>query len=677
MLKESLIIFTLAALAAADLGFYFTEITADQDYIVKQKKIYQLFYHVSQSNIVNQELFKEGQEYSIEANIDSYTNKDAVNHFIELYKFGFLPRGEIFSLYYPKQLEEMRSLFKLFFYSKDFETFYKTALWARNNINEGQFFCALYQAVIRRPDTVFIQLPPPYEFYPYAFFNTEVIEAAKNAKIYNKLTESNSYVIFGNYSGWYLHRDYDPETKLQYFTEDIGLNAFYFFFRQDNPWWLGSDEFGLAKSYRGEEYLYSHVQLLNRYNLERLANGLERVENFLWDGQFYPGYYPTMIYHNGLPYPQRPANSKIPEYKYKFLYRIHDLESRISAAIDLGYVIDADGTHHKIYTPEGLNLIGNIIEGNMDTCNKNYYGNLDVFGRKVLGFNLEPIDPYRITPSAIESVASCLRDPAFYRFYQRLMYFYYKYKAHMKPYTKEEIIFPGLKFESIAVDKLVTYFDQFDTTISNGLPIASQQEADNFLIKIRQYRLNNKHFTVHFSLNSDKAQKVAIQLFLGPKYDTHHHPLDFSKIYKSFYQLDYWITDVNAGTNKLERVSHDFFFAMADRDPTEITYKRLEKSMEGTEKFIYKQSLYGFPERLLLPKGSRSGTVYQLFAYVSPVTNPIMYKSRVFGYYEYDQKPIGFPLDRPIYEPHFQGPNMFFKNVSIYLKFDVDPNATT
>lgn len=115
---------------------------------------------------------------------------------------------------------------------------------------------------------------------------------------------------------------------------------------------------------------------------------------------------------------------------------------------------------------------------------------------------------------------------------------------------------------------------------------------------------------------------------------------------------------------------------MPDKEPSEIFYKRVEKAIAGTEQFTYKQNVYGFPEHLLLPKGSRAGSTYQLFAYVSPVTEPVEYKSRVFGSYTFDHKAMGYPLDRPIYYPHFQGPNMFFKDVNIYLDLDVDPNAT-
>lgn len=362
-----------------------------------------------------------------------------------------------------------------------------------------------------------------------------------------------------------MGHDYDYERKLNYFTEDIGWNAYYFFFRLDQPFWLSGDEFPVKKSWRGEQYLYGHKMLMNRYNLERLTNGLDKIENFDWNFEFYPGYYPTMVYHNGLPFPQRPQWSKIPHYKYQFLYvsiyllyilkkknkcllnfywqGVREYESRVAAAIDLGYVIDADGTHHKIYTPEGLNLLGNIIEGNDDTCNAQYYGSIELFGRKILGYNLEPKNHYQINPSALESMFSCMRDPAFYRLYQKIISYYYRYKETLKPYGKEEIVYPGLKIETIAVDKLVTFFDEFDTTINNGIPVVSQKEAETFHIKVRQQRLNNKHFSIHLGLNSDKQQKVAIQMFLGPKYDSQNNLLDFTESYKYFYEMDYWITD--------------------------------------------------------------------------------------------------------------------------------------
>jgi len=98
-----------------------------------------------------------------------------------------LPRGELNSMYYPKLQKETEALFRLFYYAKNFDTFCKTACWARIYMNEMQYVYALYNAVIYREDTKFIQLPPPYEMYPYSFFNSEVLGKAHHAKFFGKL----------------------------------------------------------------------------------------------------------------------------------------------------------------------------------------------------------------------------------------------------------------------------------------------------------------------------------------------------------------------------------------------------------------------------------------------------------------------------------------------------------
>lgn len=93
------------------------------------------------------------------------------------------------------------------------------------------------------------------------------------------------------------------------------------------------------------------------------------------------------------------------------------------------------------------------------------------------------------------------------------------------------------------MDKLITYFDQFDTSINNGLVIEDAKEAESTLIKIRQYRLNHKPFSFHFAINAEKAMKAVVHIFLGPKYDIHHRPLDFTENIKYFYEMDNFIVD--------------------------------------------------------------------------------------------------------------------------------------
>lgn len=120
-----------------------------------------------------------------------------------------------------------------------------------------------------------------------------------------------------------------------------------------------------------------------------------------------------MTYSNGLPFPQRPIWSNFPIYKYKYIREIMNKESRISAAIDSGYILNNDGKWHNIYSEKGLNILGNIIEGNADSYNTEFYGSIDTLARKILGYNLEAASKYQIVPSALEIFSTSMKDPAF------------------------------------------------------------------------------------------------------------------------------------------------------------------------------------------------------------------------------------------------------------------------
>lgn len=82
---------------------------------------------------------------------------------------------------------------------------------------------------------------------------------------------------------------------------------------------------------------------------------------------------------------------------------------------------------YNIYNEEGLNILGNVIEGNVDSYNRKFYGSVDFLGRKILGYNLEPSGKYKIVPSALEIFPTSMRDPAFYRLYKRIINLYYRY----------------------------------------------------------------------------------------------------------------------------------------------------------------------------------------------------------------------------------------------------------
>lgn len=118
-----------------------------------------------------------------------------------------------------------------------------------------------------------------------------------------------------------------------------------------------------------------------------------------------------------------------------------------------------------------------------------------------------------------------------------------RYKEHLPSYTHNELVFPGVKIESVTVDKLMTFFDHYDSLINNAVSVYSHEKAQSMLIKARQYRLNHKPFTYHVTVNSDKNTKGVVRIFFAPKYDIHGHELDISENYMNFYEVDQWIVD--------------------------------------------------------------------------------------------------------------------------------------
>ncbi|XP_015177945.1 PREDICTED: arylphorin subunit alpha-like [Polistes dominula] len=677
MLLKEVLFLVLAALCLSN-AVSIKSHTADMDFIHKQKKIYELLFYVQQNVLTDTEFYNVGRNYEIENNVDMYTDKNIVKEFVYYYKHGMLSRDAVFSPFHEEQRNEMILLFKLFYYAKDFQTFYKTAAWARLNLNPEVFSYAFYVAIFYRPDCKYIYPMPPYESNPSYFFDSSVIQEAHRIKMTHGLTptgntdHTDTYIIYNNYTD---RSYYDEDYKLDYFMEDFGLNSYYYYFRQIFPFWLNSKEYNIPQEFRGIFYLYIHQQLIARYYLERLSNGLGEIEDFNFQKAFYPGFYSSIMFRNGVVMPQRKSYYNIPYYKNYYLKDIDILEYRIINAIDSGLVMDHSGKFVNIYTPEGLNILGNLIEGNSDTCNSRYYGMYESLVRNVFGYDFDYANKNKFVPSAMQLYSTNMRDPAFYRLFNKISNFVYRYKENLPVYSQNELNFPGVKIESVNMDKLWTYFDYCDATINNAVFFDSFKEGLSLRIKARRYCLNYKPFTYHLGVNSDKDTKAMVKIFLGPAFDSMGEDLSYlRKYYKYFVELDQFIVTLKPGMNNIERKSSESVYTMPDMMSSDSFYKKLQKAASGGEPFTYYEKLYAFPERLTLPKGTPEGMKFKLFFYLTPYDESKVVKIDlpIFGKLYYDGKPCGFPLDRPMYTYKFFTPNMYFKDVYIYNTKDAE-----
>lgn len=279
-----------------------------------------------------------------------FQRTDVVKSCINFLKVGMLPRGEVFTLHIDRQLKEVVTMFHMLYYAKDFDTFMKTACWMRLYLNEGMFVYALTVAVRHRDDCKGIILPPPYEIYPYYFVRADVIQKAYMLKMKRglldhklcdfygiKKTEKDVYIIDENV---YDRRvNLNDEDRLRYFTEDIDLNTYYYYFHVDYPFWMRDEMFDKLKVRRFEMTLYVYQQILARYYLERLSVGLGEIKTLSWYKPIRKGYWPWMMLHNGVELRTRLNNYVIVrDDRLDVLRLVEDYEMIIKEAIIKGFI---------------------------------------------------------------------------------------------------------------------------------------------------------------------------------------------------------------------------------------------------------------------------------------------------------------------------------------------------
>ncbi|XP_059052734.1 basic juvenile hormone-suppressible protein 2-like [Achroia grisella] len=676
---------------------------------IKQREvmILKLLNHVTEP-VMYKEIQDIGVNFKLEENVELFTKTDVVKRFVNLVKVGLLPRGEVFTLSAVRQMDEVITAFHVLYYAKDFATFIKTASWMRLNVNEGMFVYALTIAVRHRLDCKGIILPPPYEIYPYFFVRGDVIQKSYLLKMKKgllddnlsehygiKKTDKNIYIIDEN---MYDTRVFlNSEDKLRYFTEDIDLNTYYYYFHVDYPFWMKDDVMNkVNKVRRFELTIYIYQQILARYNLERLANGLPTVKPLVLDEPIEKGYWPWLVLHNGVQMPMRMNNVDfITEDTIDNLVLVETYETMIKEAIIKGFII-IDGIRLDLTKPEDIENLGRLIYSNIQTrgvTNLNMvkypaYEYLLLIMKSVLGLNSNVPDGLFVSTTVLEHYETALRDPVFYQLQKRLLDIVILFKLRLPSYTKEELGFPGVRVENVVVDKLVTYFDDYLMDVTNVVKLTEEElkkSTSDVKLMVRKQRLNHQPFKINIDVISDKTVDSVIRIFLGPKLDSFGRPIDINKNRLNFVEIDSFLYKLTTGKNTIVRNSVDMHNLVSDRIMTHDIWKKIE-SMTNYEDLIVKDLRNfqtGFPTRLVLPRGRIGGMDVILYIIVSPLkiidnininVLDVNRKNLVVDFRStvlLDKMPLGFPFDRPIEPVKFLASNMKFMDVTIFHKKQV------
>jgi len=473
---------------------------------------------------------------------------------------------------------------------------------------------------------------------------------------------------------------YNDHSKLSYFTEDLGWNAFWYYFNMDYSFALDGKTFGLDKDRRGEYWLHTIQQLLSRYYMERLSHGFGDIPEFSWFSEIEYGYNPELISYNGIGFSYSKNWWEVQSYgNFEMLNTITNTLKRIYDVIDLGYYKMHDGTMVDLRKPESIEYVGYLMQGNMDVYDKHFF----TYWYLLSHMYLADVDynDFDVLPNVFLNFETMMRDPMFYMFNKKIADVFYRFKYHLTPYTHEELFFSGVEIKDVHVDKLVTYFDLVDFDVTNLMNdkmifVDGQFVWDKTLLA-RQMRLNHKPFHFDFTIESDKAHKVVIRAFLGPKYDEYGRFISLTENRENFMELDEFTWELEPGKNLIKRGSNDFYWTVKDRTTYTEMYKYIMLAYDGKYEFPLdiSEPHCGFPDRLILPHGWVKGMPMQMFFMVTPFvadweqfsTYDYTYSCGIgSGVRHIDSMPFGYPFDRMIDEYSFLVPNMFFKDVKIY-----------
>ncbi|CAG9773759.1 unnamed protein product [Ceutorhynchus assimilis] len=673
--------------------------TVDKTFLEKQMKVLTLFKYINQPLHLDEHM-EVIKNWNIEEKKDKFNHPEVVDKIVEMYKYEYmLPKGEIFCIGEPKHMEQAIAIFDLFYYAKDFEIFYKTAITARHWVNEGMFLYAYSVALVHRPDTYGIVLPPIYEIYPHYFFDAKTIQEANMMK-----QQHMSGTIRSNYTSGLVNLHPD-QSMMAYYHEDVGMNSFYYTYHLFYPFWMDGTKYQIKNDRRGEFWLVIHQQMLSKYYMERLSNGLGQIEEVDFDMPMKSFFNPLMQYPNGMPFPERPRFARVSDYFYTYgthvrsrfahsYYMYKDVVKRIADAIDRGFVFDNSSKKIDLYDKmEGYNMLGNLLQGNPDSIDNHYYGQWLGYARKMMGFSYNPMTVDKVVPSVLEHIETTLRDPGFYQIYKQMMGFMHQYQDRMMPYTQEELTFPGVTIKKVHMDKLMTYFEDFTTDISQAVHYSAEEMKENkFMINVKQRRLNYMPFKVAMDIESDKDAEVIIKAFIAPKYDQYGRYINITENRWNFFMLNIFPYTLKKGMNTIERTFNDCHIFGNDRMSFHTMFKQVQDALDGTKELMLNgaDNYFTLPSRMMLPKGNMNGFPVQFYFVVYPMhkyTHVMEQDKWTFSYPRpglggpfMDTANLMYPLDRPIKYGKMiykDVPNFYFYDTKIYHDdMEVSPNSS-
>ncbi|XP_053674090.1 uncharacterized protein LOC128724390 [Anopheles nili] len=605
---------------------------------------------------------------SIKTNLGSTAKHHVSVKLVDLPDFGYaerVPRHGDFNIFNPAQRHVAGQLVGDLLAQPDLETLLSVASYARDRLNPTMFQYALGVVLLHRKDTSTIPVPSFLEMFPKRFVDPALFPKLREEGFVVEQRERVAIEMPQNFSA----SEAEPEQRLAYFREDIGVNLHHW------HWHLVYPQEGpvevVRKDRRGELFYYMHRQIVARYNAERFSNLLPPATPLHNLREPIPEAYFPKILNSALnrTYPGRMANmvlSHVNRPEDDAVATILELESslgKIKEAIQSGFAILTDGTRVPLDAKTGIDTLGNIMENSVVSVNAAYYGNYHSLGHIMIGYIHDPDNLHLESHGVMGDITTAMRDPTFYRFHAHVDDVFDLHKLRLPAYTQSELSFPGVSIVDASVqitsgkaarNRLLTFWQRTQVDLGTGLDFGPHGNVLATFTHL-QHAPFAYQIMVHNETHDEK--KGTVRIFLAPIYNADGGQLLLAQQRRCMIELDKFVVKLHPGENRIIRRSDQSSVTI----PYERTFRRVDVSnMPGSESFRFCNC--GWPDHMLLPKGRPEGQPFDLFIMVSDykadaVKAPFDEKVDCNDSHSYcglrdqlypDRRAMGFPFDRPM-----------------------------
>ncbi|XP_067205595.1 phenoloxidase 1 [Linepithema humile] len=573
-----------------------------------------------------------------------------------------LGRREPFSLFIPKHRKIAARLIDIFLGMRTYDDFLSVSVYCRDRVNPELFVYALSVAILHRPDTKDLPIPPLSEIFPDKYIDSGVFARAREEA--NVAPEGSRLPI--EIPRDYTASDLDEEHRVAYWREDIGLNLHHWHWHLVYP--FETDIRIVNKDRRGELFYYMHHQIQARYNIERLCNRLGRVKRFHnWREPIPEGYFPKLdSLVASRTWPARPAGAVLKDINRpvdQLNFDLQDLErwrDRIYEAIHTGAYINPRGERVPLTEFGGVDVLGNIMEASILSPNQNVYGDLHNLGHVAISYCHDPDHRYLETFSIMGEPATAMRDPIFYRYHAFVDDVFLEHKNTLPEYTLQQLNFPNVEITDARVQTpnqspnlISTFWTKSDVDLSRGLDFTPRGP-----VLARFTHLNHAEFTYRIVANNrnNAARRGTVRIFMAPRQDERGLPYVFRDQKELMIEMDKFTVLLKPGQNTIERRSTESSVTI----PFERTFRNLEENrpIGGDSLDQFNFCGCGWPQHMLVPKGKEEGFPMDLFIMISDYTGDAVEQDESLGCKDAasycglrdrkypDARPMGYPFDR-------------------------------